>query len=51
MVFEMRVLRRIYGPTEERDGTWWSKFKENIINYIKAQITSLVWTRASHGRW
>jgi hypothetical protein len=22
MVFERKVLRRIFGPTKERDGTW-----------------------------
>jgi hypothetical protein len=49
-VFERKVLRRIYGPTKEKDGTWWIKSNEelnrltgnkNIINYIKAQ--RLVW--------
>ena len=46
MVFERRILRRIYGPTKVRDGTWRIKSNEeltrlignkNIINYIKAQ--------------
>ena len=41
-----KVLRRIYGPTKESDGTWRIKSNEelnklignkNIINYIKAQ--------------
>jgi len=45
-VFERKVLRRIYGPTGEKDGTWWIKSNEelnrltgnkNIINCIKAQ--------------
>jgi len=45
-VFERKVLRRIYGPTKEKDGTWRIKWTEelnrltgnkNIINYIKAQ--------------
>jgi len=22
MIFERKVLRRIFGPTKERDGTW-----------------------------
>jgi hypothetical protein len=22
LVFEMKILRRIFGPTKERDGTW-----------------------------
>jgi len=45
-VFEKKVLRRIYRPTKESDGTWRIKSNEglnrltsnkNIINYIKAQ--------------
>ena len=45
-VFERKVVRRIYGPTKEKDGTWRIKSNEelnrlagnkNIINYIKAQ--------------
>jgi hypothetical protein len=41
-----KVLRRICGPTKEKDGTWRIKSNEelnrltgnkNIINYIKAQ--------------
>ena len=46
MVFERKILRRIYGPTKARDGTWRIKTNEelnrltesrNTINYIKAQ--------------
>jgi hypothetical protein len=45
-VFERKLLRRIYGPTKESDGTWRIKSNEelnrlignkNIVNYIKAQ--------------
>jgi len=45
-VFERKVLRRIYGPTKQKDGTWWIKLNEelnrftgnkNIINYIITQ--------------
>jgi hypothetical protein len=45
-VFERKVLRRIYGPTKESDGTWQIKSNDeinrlignkNIINDIKAQ--------------
>jgi hypothetical protein len=48
-VFERKVLRKIFGPTEERDGTWRIKTNDeldklirhkNIINYIKAQRLS-----------
>ena len=46
MVFEREVLRKLFGPTKERDGTWRIKTNDeldklirhkNIINYIKAQ--------------
>jgi hypothetical protein len=55
MVFERKILRRIYGPTKERDGTWRIKSNEelnrligneNIINHIKAQ--RLAWFRHVH---
>jgi hypothetical protein len=29
MVFERKVLRKIFGPTKERDGTWRMKKKMN----------------------
>jgi hypothetical protein len=46
MVFERKLLRRIFGPTKERDGTWRTKTDDeldelikhkNIINRTKAQ--------------
>jgi hypothetical protein len=46
MVLERKILRRIYGPTKERHGTWRIKSNKalnrlignkHIINYIKAQ--------------
>jgi hypothetical protein len=49
MVFERKVVRRIFGPTKERDGTWRIKTDDeleelirynNIINHIKAQRLS-----------
>jgi len=49
MAFERKVLRRIFGLTKERDGTWRIKTNDeldelirhkNIINHIKAQILS-----------
>jgi len=49
MVFERKVLRKIFGPTKERDGTWRIKTNEslvelirykNITNRIKAQQLS-----------
>jgi hypothetical protein len=46
MVFERKVLRRIFGLAKERDGTWRIKTNDelkrykNIINHIKAQRLS-----------
>jgi hypothetical protein len=49
MVFERKVVRRIFGPTKERDGTWRIKINDeldelikhkNIIYHIKAQRLS-----------
>jgi len=46
MVFERKMLREIFGPTKERDGTWRIKMNDEvdelirhktIINHIKAQ--------------
>ena len=50
MVFERKVLRKIFGPTNE-NGIWWIKTKQeldkiikrkNIINFIRAQILGLI---------
>jgi len=50
MIFERKVLRRIFGPTKERDSTRRIKTNDeldelirhkNIINHIKAQRLSL----------
>ena len=49
MVFERKMLRRIFGPTKERDGTGRIKTNDeldeiirhkNIINHTKAQRLS-----------
>ena len=46
MVFEKKVIRKIFGPTKERDGTWRIKTNDeldalikhkNVINHIKTQ--------------
>ena len=46
LVFERRVRRKIYGPTQDIDGTWRIKTneeleslikKENIVRFIKSQ--------------
>ena len=47
MIFERKVLRKIFGPTKERDGTWRIKTNaeldelirhKNIINHTKALV-------------
>jgi hypothetical protein len=49
MVFERKVLKMIFGPTKERDGTWRIKTNDelgelirhkNIINHTKVQRLS-----------
>jgi hypothetical protein len=49
MIFERKVLRRIFGPTKERYGTWRIKTNDeldelirhkNIINHLKAHRLS-----------
>ena len=49
MAFERKVLRKIFGHTKERDGTWRIRTNDeldkltrhkNIINYVKAQRLS-----------
>jgi len=49
MVFERKVLSKVFGPTKERDGTWRIKTNDeldelkrhkNIINHIKAHRLS-----------
>jgi hypothetical protein len=49
LVLERKTLRRIFGPTKERDGTWRIKTNDElnklignktIINYIKSQRLS-----------
>jgi hypothetical protein len=46
MVFERKVLRRSFGPTKERNGTWRIKTNDelirhkDILNHTKAQRLS-----------
>ena len=35
LVFERRVLRKIYGPTQDSDGAWRIKTNEELENIIK----------------
>ena len=48
-IFERKILRKIFGPTEEDDGIWRIKTNkqldgllnyQSIINYVKAQRLS-----------
>ena len=45
-VFKRKVLRRIFGPTKERDGTWRIKTNDelirhkDILNHVKVQRLS-----------
>jgi hypothetical protein len=58
-VFERKVLRRIYGPTKESDGTWRIKSNEELNRLIskkksrklyQSTKTGLVWTCTSYAR-
>jgi hypothetical protein len=35
LVFERRVLRKIYGPTQDNDAAWRIKTNEELENIIK----------------
>ena len=35
MVFERKVLRNIFGPTKETDGTWRIKTKDQLDKLIR----------------
>jgi hypothetical protein len=59
MIFERKMLRRIFGPTKEKDRTWRIKTNEeldhlikhnNIINQKKNPKVEMVWTRAEDAR-
>jgi hypothetical protein len=48
-VFERKILRKVFGPTKKKDGSWKIKTNieldkliqhRNIINYVKAQRLS-----------
>ena len=35
LIFERRILRKIYGPTKDNDGTWRIKTSEELQILIK----------------
>jgi hypothetical protein len=39
LVFERRVIRKIYGPTQDNDGAWKIKTNEELENLIKKKNT------------
>jgi len=41
MVFERKVLRRIFGPTKERDGTWRIKTNDELDELIRRKYNKL----------
>ena len=38
LVFERRVHRKIYGPTQDSDGAWRIKTNEELENLIKKKL-------------
>ena len=50
--FERRVLRKIYGPTQDNDGAWRIRTNEELENLIKKKyckiykIKNTTWGRA-----
>jgi hypothetical protein len=35
LIFERKILRRIFGPTKEKNGTWRIKTNEELDHSIK----------------
>jgi hypothetical protein len=56
MVFERKVLRKIFGPTKQRDGTWRIKTNDELDKLIrynklhKSTKIKLVWSFTSNAR-
>jgi hypothetical protein len=49
-VFERRVLRKIYGPTLDKDGTWRIKTNEELENLIKKK-NIVTFIKSQRLRW
>ena len=49
MVFERNVLRKIFGPTKERDGTWGIKTNDELDKLIRHKSRSQ-WPRGLRRR-
>ena len=57
MVFEKKVIRKIFGPTKERDGTWRIKTNDELDELEikcnkshKSTMIKLVWPFTSNAR-
>ena len=58
MVFERKILRKIFGPTYE-NGSWRIKTNQeldkiikhkNIINFVRAQKARMIWSHRKNAR-
>jgi hypothetical protein len=52
LVFERRVLKKIYGPTQDNDGVWRIKTNEELENLIKKKnIVRFIKSQRPRVRW
>ena len=49
-VFERKVIRRIYGPTKQKDGTWRIKSNEEL-NRLTGNKTIIIYIKAQRLAW
>jgi hypothetical protein len=42
LVFERRVLRKIYGPTQSNDGAWRIKTNEELEKLIRKKVVGFI---------
>jgi len=43
IIFERKVLRRIFGPTKDRDGTWRLKTNDELDELTLILLTWRIW--------
>ena len=51
LVFERRVLRKIYGSTQNNDGTWRIKTNEELEILIKKKKNTVRFIKSQRLRW
>jgi hypothetical protein len=51
LVFERRVLRKLYGPTQDNDGTWRIKTNEELEVLIKKKRNIVRFIKSQRLRW